>query len=168
MTTISKSQSLTSVSIKTAPWEFQTKLLHYFFTSNNKNNRHFTTCKQCGVTFFFTKGEQWFFQGEELTQPVRCPECRNWIRESEQKQPAKIDSSQDSPSGPKLKSATVAWAMREGWWTEATNAEKRTGMQARGTKQCKWFEDTPRELPWIETGSLVRDFRSAVEYGGIP
>jgi len=31
VTTISKSRSLTSVSIKTAPWEFQTKLLHYFF-----------------------------------------------------------------------------------------------------------------------------------------
>jgi len=40
--TISKSQSLTSVSIKTAPWELQTKLLHYFFTSNNKSNLHFT------------------------------------------------------------------------------------------------------------------------------
>jgi len=27
---------------KTAPWEFQTKLLHYFFLSNNKSNLHFT------------------------------------------------------------------------------------------------------------------------------
>ena len=26
---------------KTAPWEFYTKLLHYFFTSNNKSNLHF-------------------------------------------------------------------------------------------------------------------------------
>jgi len=26
---------------KTAPWEFQTKLLHYFFMSNNKSNLHF-------------------------------------------------------------------------------------------------------------------------------
>ena len=25
---------------KTAPWEFQTKLLHYFFMSNNKSNLH--------------------------------------------------------------------------------------------------------------------------------
>ena len=25
---------------KTAPWEFQTKLLHYFFTSNNTSNLH--------------------------------------------------------------------------------------------------------------------------------
>ena len=25
---------------KTAPWEFQTKLLHYFFLSNNKSNLH--------------------------------------------------------------------------------------------------------------------------------
>ena len=27
---------------KSAPWEFQTKLLHYFFTSNNISNLHFT------------------------------------------------------------------------------------------------------------------------------
>jgi len=27
---------------KTAPWEFQTQPLHYFFTSNNKSNLHFT------------------------------------------------------------------------------------------------------------------------------
>ena len=27
---------------KSAPWEFQTKLLHYFFLSNNKSNLHFT------------------------------------------------------------------------------------------------------------------------------
>ena len=27
---------------KTAPWEFQTKLLDYFFLSNNKSNLHFT------------------------------------------------------------------------------------------------------------------------------
>ena len=42
VTTISKSQSLTSVSI-TAPWEFQTKLLLYFFTSNKKSKLHFTS-----------------------------------------------------------------------------------------------------------------------------
>ena len=41
-------------------------------------------------------------------------------------------------------------------------------MQARGTKQSKLVEDIPRELPCIESGSLVRDFWSAVEYGGIP
>ena len=41
-------------------------------------------------------------------------------------------------------------------------------MQARGTKQRELVEDTRRELPWIESGSLVRDFWSAVEYGGIP
>ena len=58
--------------------------------------------------------------------------------------------------------------MCEGWWTEARNADERSGMQARGTKQRELVEDTPRELPWIESGSLVRDFWSAVEYGGIP
>jgi len=58
--------------------------------------------------------------------------------------------------------------MCEGWWTEARNADERSGMQARGTKQRELIEDTPRELPWIESGSLVRDFWSAVEYGDIP
>jgi len=58
--------------------------------------------------------------------------------------------------------------MCEGWWTEARNADERSGMQARETKQRKLVEGTPLELPWIESGSLVRDFCSAVEYGGIP
>jgi len=58
--------------------------------------------------------------------------------------------------------------MCEGWWTEARNADERSGMQARGTKQRELVEDTPRELPCIESGSLVKDFWSAVEYGGIP
>ena len=40
------------------------------------------TCKQCEVTFVFTKGEQRFFQGKNMTQPARCPECRKWIRSS--------------------------------------------------------------------------------------
>jgi len=34
------------------------------------------TCKQCEVTFVFTKGEQRFFQWKKLTQLARCPECR--------------------------------------------------------------------------------------------
>ena len=38
-------------------------------------------CKQCEVTFVFTEGEKRFFQGEKMTQPARCPECRKWIRE---------------------------------------------------------------------------------------
>jgi len=41
-------------------------------------------------------------------------------------------------------------------------------MQARGTKQHELVEETPREFPWIESGSFVRDCWSAVEYGGIP
>jgi len=52
--------------------------------------------------------------------------------------------------------------MCEGWWAEARNADERCGMQARGTKQRELVEDTSRELPWIESGSLVRDFWSAV------
>jgi len=38
-------------------------------------------CKQCEVTFVFTKGEQRFFQGKKMTQPAQCPECKKWIRE---------------------------------------------------------------------------------------
>jgi len=41
-------------------------------------------------------------------------------------------------------------------------------MHTRETKQRELVEDTPWELPWIESGSLVRDFWSSVEYGGIP
>jgi len=58
--------------------------------------------------------------------------------------------------------------MCEGWWIEVRNDDERSGMQARGTKQRELVGDTPREFPWIESGSLVRDFWSAVEFGGIP
>ena len=71
---------------------------------------------------------------------------------SEQKQPAKIDF-RIVPLGLKFKTAIVAWTMCEGWWTEARNADERSAMQARGTKQRELVEDTPRELPWIESGS---------------
>jgi len=37
---------------KTAPWEFQTKLLYYFFTTNNKSNLHFTRESSCAVSGF--------------------------------------------------------------------------------------------------------------------
>jgi len=47
-------------------------------------------------------------------------------------------------------------------------ADEISAMQARGTKQRKLVGETARELLWIESGSLVRDFWSAVEYGGIP
>jgi len=57
--------------------------------------------------------------------------------------------------------------MCEGWWTEARNADERSGMKARGRKQHEFVQDTLRELPWIESGSLVQEFWSAVEYGGI-
>jgi len=125
------------------------------------------TCKQCGVSFVFTQGKQRFFQRKKMTQPARCPECRKWIREK-RAETARKNRFQDSPSGPKFRTAKFAWAMCEGWWTEARNADERSGMHARGTKQRVLVEDTPRELPWIESGSLVRDFWSAVEYGGIP
>ena len=104
------------------------------------------TCKQCEVTFVFTKGEQRFFQGKNMTQPARCPECRKWIREKRAETAIK-NRFQDSPSGPKFKAAIVAWAMCEGWWTEARTADERSGMQSRGTKQRELVEDTPRELP---------------------
>jgi len=124
------------------------------------------TCKQCQVTVVFTKGEQLFFQGEKMTQPAQCPECRKWIREK-QAETAGKNRFQNSPSGPKFKTAIVTWAMCEGWWTEATNADEKNRMQVRGTKQRKFVEETPRELPWIGSGSLVQVFWSALEYGGI-
>jgi len=125
------------------------------------------TCKQCEVFFVFTKGEQRFFQRMKMTQPARCPGCRKWIREKRAETASK-NRIQDSPSGLKFKTAIAAWAMCEGWWTEARNADERSGIQARGTKQRGLVEDTPRKLPWIRSASLVRDFWSAVEYGGIP
>jgi len=127
------------------------------------------TWKQCGVTFVFKKGEQRFFQGKKMTQPARCPECRKWFREKRAETASKNWFQNSlSAAGPKFKTAIVAWAMCEGWWTEARNADERSGMQARGTKQRELVEETPRELPWIESGSLVQDFWSAVEYGRIP
>jgi len=116
------------------------------------------TCKQCQVNFVFTKGEQRFFQGKKMTHPARCPECRIRAKRAET---ASKNRFQDSPSVPKFKTTIVAWAMYAGWWTEARNADERSGMQARGTKQHELVEDTHRELPWIESGSLVRDFWSA-------
>jgi len=101
-----------------------------------------------------------------MMQPARCPECRKWIREKRAEIASK-NRFQDSLSGTKFETAIVAWAMCEGWWTEARNADERSGMQARGTKQRKSAEDTPRELLWLESGSLVRDFWSEVEYSGI-
>jgi len=101
-----------------------------------------------------------------MTQPARCPECRQWIRE-ERVETASKNRFQNILSGPKSKAAIVAWAMCEEWWTEARNADERSGMQARGTKQRELVEETPWEFPWIESGSLVRDFWSVVEYGGI-
>ena len=72
---------------------------------------------------------------------------------SERKQPI-----QKSPSRPKFETAIVVWAMCEGWRIETRNADERSGMQARRTKQRELVEETFRELPWIESGSLVRNF----------
>jgi len=125
------------------------------------------TCKQCEVTLVFTKGEKRFFQGGKMTQPARCPECRKRIREK-RAETASENGFQDSPSGPKFKTVIITWAMCEGWWTEARNADERSGMQARGMKQRKLVEDTSRELLWIESGSLVRDFGQQWNTHGIP
>jgi len=56
------------------------------------------TCKQCEVTFVFTKGEQRFFQGKKMTQPLQCPECRKWIREKRAETASK-NQFQGSPLG---------------------------------------------------------------------
>ncbi len=35
------------------------------------------TCKDCGVQFVFTEGEQAFYQEKGFTnEPTRCPDCR--------------------------------------------------------------------------------------------
>ena len=39
--------------IYTAPWEFQTKLLHYFFLSNNKSNLHFEHTYECVTSHIY-------------------------------------------------------------------------------------------------------------------
>jgi len=72
------------------------------------------TCKQCEVTFVFTKGEQRLFQGKKMKQPARCPECKKRIREKRAETASK-NRFQDISSGPKFKTAIVAWAMCEGW-----------------------------------------------------
>jgi len=83
------------------------------------------TCKQCEVTFVFTKGEKRVFQGKKMTQPARCPECRKWIREKRAETASK-NRFQNSPSRPTFITAIVAWAICEGSWTEARNADERT------------------------------------------
>ena len=100
-----------------------------------------------------------------MTQPTRCPECRKRIREKRAETASK-NRFQNSPSGPKFKTAIVAWAMCEAWRAETRNADETSEMQARGTKQPKLDETTPRKFPWIESGSLVRCW-TAAEYGSI-
>ena len=78
-----------------------------------------------------------------MTQPARCQECRKWIREK-RAETVSQNLFQNRPSGPKFQTAIVAWAMCEGWWTEARNADEKSRMQARGTKQRELVEDTPR------------------------
>ena len=34
------------------------------------------TCKDCGLTFTFTEGEQAFYAEKGFSNPVRCAECR--------------------------------------------------------------------------------------------
>jgi len=54
------------------------------------------TCKQCEVTFVFTKIQQQFFQRKKITQPARCPACRKWILEKRAETASK-NRFQDSP-----------------------------------------------------------------------
>jgi len=36
------------------------------------------TCRDCGIEFTFTAGEQEFYQAKGLVnEPGRCPECRS-------------------------------------------------------------------------------------------
>ncbi len=38
-------------------------------------------CKDCGKEFVFTEGEQEFYAQKGFTQPVRCKECRQALKE---------------------------------------------------------------------------------------
>ena len=125
------------------------------------------TCKQCGGTVVFDTGEQWFFPGENMTQPVRCPKCREWICEKRAETASK-NRFLNSPSGPKFKTAIVAWAMCEGWWTEARNTDERSGMQARGMKQrmnedCFYYSSLKKKyrgFVWNSQGAVFYSYRS--------
>lgn len=37
-------------------------------------------CKDCGIEFIFTEGEQAFYQEKGFTEPRRCPECRKVMK----------------------------------------------------------------------------------------
>lgn len=39
-------------------------------------------CKDCGLQFTFTTGEQFFFHGKGMAEPKRCPECRKIRRQT--------------------------------------------------------------------------------------
>mgnify|MGYP001200661816 CR=1 FL=1 len=34
------------------------------------------TCVDCGATFTWTRGERYYYAGKGLSEPKRCPECR--------------------------------------------------------------------------------------------
>jgi len=34
-------------------------------------------CRNCGIEFIFTVGEQKFYEEKGFAEPVRCKECRN-------------------------------------------------------------------------------------------
>jgi len=42
--------------------------------ANFKDKR--LTCVDCGNTFLFSPGEQYYYASKGLVQPKRCPECR--------------------------------------------------------------------------------------------
>ena len=39
-------------------------------------------CRDCGVEFIFTKGEQNFYKERGLHNPVRCKDCRDLRRQN--------------------------------------------------------------------------------------
>ena len=54
-------------------------------------------CRECGVEFLFTEGEQEFYQKRGLlNEPSRCPECRATRRRS-----------RDAESGPRVMYAVI-------------------------------------------------------------
>ena len=81
---------------KTAPWEFQTKLLHYFFTSNNKSNLHNRSkwaakkdlrCAQssCTKLGFLSVLTWWWVTADRLLKATSTPNSKSLIHNKQSK-----------------------------------------------------------------------------------
>jgi len=59
------------------PFRFGKVNIYFINQKENKMADKNLVCKDCGVTFTFTEGEQAFYQEKGFTnEPQRCPDCR--------------------------------------------------------------------------------------------